>query len=225
MSAFPGMSAELYGAWQGLKAGTVPPETKFTTTRASLWHRKNVGTALSGSYNFFNVASAPFTTNMPQAGSLPNERAMWINTIRVHVARGYEYDGTAAADVLPNQTDADPLAAANDLDLLLSYGHFTLKINGRTYVDMFGLYNFPAGGGVYVDGVAATTASTVTYIDVHPNNGFPDARNMYVHPVPIPLPPGQNIECTIGYNIAPTLKDTYVVTVNLDGMMIYPANN
>jgi len=219
------MSSALQSAWEGLLKGQIPDLNRFTVTKKSLWHRQDVGTALSASYNWFNTAASPYVTNMPQASSLPNEQAMWITGIRIHVARGYDTSGTAQADGLPNQIDADPAAVANDLDLLLSYGQFKLSIAGREYIDAFGLYQFPSGGGVYMDGVAATTATTVTYIDLHPNNGFPDARNLYQLPVPIPLVPGKNISCTTGWNIGPTLKDTYSMCVALDGVFVYPANN
>lgn len=225
MASRPGMSPQLQAAWEGLARGVMPNPEQFTVRDLSLWHRQNIGTAAPTRLSWFNVAGASNVSNMPQASVLPNETAAYITNIRVHLARGYQVDGTAEADGLAYQADIDPLNVASDYDLLMSYGHFVLSINGREYVNRHGLYHFPSGGGVYVSAAHATTASTVTYSLAVPSNGFPDARNKASIPAPIPLPPGKGIECTTAWNIGPTLKDAYVLKVELEGIQIFPANN
>lgn len=224
MASRPGLSPQLEQAWQGLAKGVMPSDQLFTVRDLHLWHRQNFGTSVSARTSWFNVVASPHVTNMPQAGSLPNETAAWITNIRVHVARGYQVDGTAEADGLAYQADIDPLVVASDMDLLLSYGQLILSINGREFVNRHGLYHFPAGGGVSASLAHATTASTVTYSLAIPNNGFPDHRNNAGLPAPIPLAPGSNIECVVAYNVAPTLKDTYVMKVELEGVQVFPAN-
>lgn len=190
--------------------------------RHQYWHHKAIGTAIVANQEtlFFAVApdgvQASYTNPKTIVGG---QSGFWMCHLSVDIKPQYQPDGTAETDGEPYQVDADPPTVAADIAALLRFGQLRVRVNKfeKTYT---GLHNFPPGGGPVVEGnIGNTTATTLTGL-VNVNNGQQNTANKFPFTPPWEIFPDDPVEVAIRWPFSRTLKDTYTLSVVLEGVLV-----
>lgn len=184
--------------------------------RERFYHRQDISTTANG-LTFFNAAKTRNVSNLPQPGFI-GEAGMWAINLCFAIQPGYQVGGTAEVDGEAHQTDVDPSVVIADMQAIYNSGFVKLKIAGQTVVDIHGLYNFPAGGGLTGFGAVASTAAAIhTFVGT---NGAPMVSNKFQFTPPHPIYPDDQIELTVEWPFSRTLKDAYVIEAALEGVVV-----
>jgi len=153
-------------------------------------------------------------TNMPLAGMLPDRQGFLVMSIRTF----FVAHPTVMA---PVAAPAVQVTASNDLLNLISNGVLALNFLNKDY-GKFPAWLLPAGGGVYSSLATAGIAAPGAVIDTA-NNGYPDARNIYVLEQPLFLPPMTKLGVTANFGPTPPVVQVATpIKVLFDGLMVRP---
>ena len=220
----PGIRSEL-----GKVLGGAPHDQFAANVRThAFWHRRDVPVVVKGEdILFFNETQSTFGSNWK--GSLPSGEAFVLQALRIDVRGGYQVDGTAEANSEPyDDNGGNAAGAAADIAAMINDGVVSMRVNDREIVqNVFGLYNFPKGGGPVVGGAGlATTATTTTTSAAHVNNGEAHNGNAWlIQPQPggLVIAPKEDIDLRIKFSFARTLTDALVISAQMFGLYVTPA--
>lgn len=208
--------------------GLLPPSgsSNVLTVPWRLYHRVNVPAAGQTNFTFFNETRSAGVTNLDTQGQLPANQVMEVEAIAFSFLPGLDRLGQRLGVAAPTQAQveasllnrsstiaasADPAAPLvlwqEKARELLSQGGVVFTINGRNFMDAYGLTTFPEGRGVLADGnstISATFTAAAGLAERRTGvyNGAPVASNLYRFPTKVGLFPGQAFSVTVTYNRA-----------------------
>jgi hypothetical protein len=154
-------------------------------------------------------------TNMTLNGMIPDRQGFLVMSIRCHViASPFSSARAAAATSQPG--------VINDMQVsVLGKGTVQFNFLNKNY-GTFPLWLLPAGGGVSpflaLEGATADPGGQVDFA----NNGYPDARNIYVLEQPLFLPPMTKLGVVANWPSALAILQNMLVKILFDGLMVRP---
>ncbi len=207
----------------------IPGNPGVDQRRHNFWHAQTYPAAGSTRIEFFNTdqgTGGRYVTNLPQSNQIGNNRAFVLDSVRLAYQSG---DKLADSVALGASAVAAPLPfdTAEVIRKIFEQGLVNLRVDGRIVIDnMYGLFNFPQGGGYCVTptkGAGGTTTAT-NIVDAESaigSNGAPFAQNSYSLKTPWTIMPGQRIEMTVEYEaLIPTASAAAKLIAYLDGQIL-----
>lgn len=242
-AAYPGLSPAMSQAFDLVMKGQQPDPNKFFTRRTKFYHRMDYATGGQAQLQFFNVAPSKWICNLPLQSQLAQEQAFKLEKIRIwpetgitaaatftRAAAGSMIGGVAAA-ATGVATISTQITVAEELRTIFLGGAFTLRVGDKNVVDaMYSLNSFPQGGGMKLDGgfgVDSNSSTTGFNYDAALvlNNGDASVSNTYDLKPAYPILPGKTIYGLMEWQAALAVTTAFVVRVELDGVLVSPANN
>jgi hypothetical protein len=164
---------------------------------------------------FFSGQQTDDLTNLALGNMLPDKQGFLVMSIRF-------YPKVQPRSVARAAADAVQPGATNDVQQLTATGRLSFNFLNKDY-GTFPLWMLPAGGGVQsmiaAEGATADPGGAIDFA----NNGFPDARNMYVLEQPLFLPPMTKLGVVARWPSALTLKNgNTALVIVFDGLMVRP---
>lgn len=244
-SSWPGLSGAGSAAAQMVMAGKLPDPNKWNVRRHKFFHRVDYAAAGQTSIQLFsNVSPSKFICNLPVQGSLPAETFFKLEAVRVTPETGVTSASNNAATTNAATTDAvnghqsisraataqstvDTVAGViEDLRQVFAQGILTIKCGDRKIVDeVYGLHNFPSGSQVTVDGsYGGTTTANSNRETMLFQNGDPRNDNAWKLTPAFPILPQKQISGLLEWQAAFAVNDAFVLRVELEGVLLTPAN-
>lgn len=218
-----GVGAQITREVEKIVAGGSFDQELVHGRRHVFWHRRNIASVVGGAdIEFFNEDRSSYVTNWSRG--LPNDQVFVLQAVRFGVFGGYQVDGTAVAATDPYAAAAlTSLQAAADRQVLIENGLVNMKINDRDIVqDIYGLYNFPQGGGAVLSSAIGSSSATNGPTLASVSNGEAHNGNAWlVEPVGgWYIAPKEDISLKVKYPFSRTLAGGFVMMAALVGVFI-----
>lgn len=205
---------------------------------------------VSAPIQFFNTQAQPGICNL-NGSTLTGDRPLLLTGVSVTIEDG-TITGNSLATTIANvdpvtdlgqtstganvATDAaelaEPITRAAQIDRILAFGGFRLRVQDTTLFETETLYDLPSGGGLSLQGFAArmveqSNATSPGYgaMIARSNNGDPFAANQKRFPFAYPILPDQRIDAQITFPEAIALTGGGVIKLALHGVELVKVAN
>jgi hypothetical protein len=234
MGNFPGLSPEMSAEVVNVFRGNINPlSSKFVYRRQRFHNRVAYAAAGQAQLSFFTTDPSNVHVGNLRALGLQNETFAWVYGARCKLEQGATLAGAASANgaaivgaAAPGVTH-DPYLIGEQMRIVLDTGVVNLTFGDKKVIeDLHGLYNFPAGGGVDIQGSSTSnSATTAGYLSLPINNGQAFAQNMFEFTPGVLLLPQKRVKLTVDWPAAFAVDDALIMKWDLDCLYVTPSNN